>query len=1030
MPNWTKEQNLAINEKGKNIIVSAGAGSGKTAVLTERVITHLKEGIGIDNLLILTFTNAAATEMKIRIRNKIKEYKTLRQELDKIDNAFITTFDAYALSLVKKYSHIIGIPSNIQIADGTFIQLEKEKILKKIFEKHYEKETPLFLKLLDDLTVKDDREIFECIITLDSKLQNIYGKRNYLKSYIDTYYQKEKLTSYLAEYLNMIEEKKKELKSQIHALSLCTDGTYIEKIYETINQMLNSKTYTDIKESTTTKLPRMPKGTEEEAKKLKKAITQTLKEIEELTKYESESQIIDTIIKTKDYAKIITEILLELDEEITKLKQTYNIYEFIDISNMAIDLLKQNEEVRLELKENFYEILIDEYQDTNDLQELFVSLIEKDNVYMVGDIKQSIYRFRNTNPKLFKDKYNLYSKGESGYKIDLNKNFRSRKEVLESINELFDYIMTEDIGGAEYRTSHQMIYGNKTYEEVNKENYKLEILDYKDDENYTKEEIEIFNVAKDIKEKIESGYELMDRETGKGRKAEYRDFAILMDRSSSFGKYKQIFEYLNIPLSVYRDKAITDSKDILIIKNIYTLITEIYNKNISKKFKYSFVSISRSYLMETDDSTIFKTLKNPKETDLYKKCYELSKDIMEKTNYNLIDEIIEKFDIYQKIIKDGNIDEHIVILDSIKKIAKNLDDIGYTPFEFLDYLSEVLEKGLDIKLKLNKGDNDSVKIMTIHTSKGLEYPICYYTGLSKKFNIDDLKQKIYFDEKYGIITPYIDNGLKTTILKKLLKRDYLKEEISEKLRLFYVALTRAREKMIIVTSLNQKPFNEANIVDDTIRLKYLSLKDIVDSLDYVIDKYIKEVNLEELNLTKKYNLTKKKFDKTKFMSGNKIIVDEVNIQSEEIEKSHFSKTINKLMTNEEKKNIEQGLRMHEIFENIDFKNPNYDNLNEFEIKKVKSFIKQGLLEGSKEIFQEYEFIYEEANTTYHGIIDLLIAKEKENIIVDIKLKNTEDKAYINQLNGYKKYIESITKKSTKIYLYSILDEKLTEIKGG
>ena len=1028
MPNWTKEQTLAINEKGKNIIVSAGAGSGKTAVLTERVITHLKEGVGIDNLLILTFTNAAATEMKIRIRNKIKKYPKLKQELNKIDNAYITSFDAYALSLVKKYSHIIGVSSNIQIADGTFIALKKEKVLKEIFEKHYKEKTPLFIKMLDDLTVKDDKEIFESIISLDSKLQNIFDKRQFLKNYIDTYYKKEKLSIYISEYLKMIEEKKKEVKNKIKALSMHLDGEYIQKINEAIAPMISSKTYKDIKESVTSKIPRAPKGIEDEAKKLKKSITQTLKKIEELTKYDNETQIIETIQKTKDYAKIIIQILLELDEEMTKFKKKYNIYEFIDISNMAIKLLKENEEVRLQLKENFYEILIDEYQDTNDLQELFVCLIEKDNVYMVGDIKQSIYRFRNTNPKLFKNKYSLYSKGEKGYKIDLNKNFRSRKEVLESINELFNYIMTEDIGGAEYKVSHQMIYGNKTYEEVNKENYKLEILDYKDNENFTKEEIEIFTVAKDIKDKIESGYELMDREVGKGRKATYSDFAILMDRSSSFEKYKQIFEYLNIPLSVYKDKAITDSTDILIIKNIYTLIIEIHHKRLSKKFKYSFMSISRSYLMEIDDATIFNTLKNPKETEVYKICYEISKNILEKTNYDLIDEIIDKFDIYQKIIKDGNIQNHIVILDSIKKIAKNLDDIGYTPFEFLDYLNEVLEKDLDIKLKLNKGNNDSVKIMTIHTSKGLEYPICYYTGLFKKFNIDDLKQKIYFDQKYGIITPYIDNGPKTTILKKLLRRDYLKEEISEKLRLFYVALTRAREKMIIVTDLNQKPFNEANVVDDMIRLKYLSFKDIIDSLDYVIDKYIKEVDLEKINLTKKYNLSKKKNITSKFKNGQKITVNPVNIKSETIEKNNFSKKINKLMTKEEVKNIELGLKMHEIFENIDFKKTNFNNLSEFEKKKVESFIKTGILEGSKEIFKEYEFIYEKENKTYQGIIDLLIIKENENIIVDYKLRNTDDKAYINQLNGYKNYIENLTSKTTKTYLYSILNEKLTEIR--
>ena len=1025
MPNWTKEQNEAINEKGKNIIVSAGAGSGKTAVLTERVITHLKQGVKIDELLILTFTNAAATEMKLRIRKKIKEIKELKGELDKIDSAYITTFDAFALSLVKKYSHVLNISKNLTIAESTLIDLEKERILRKIFDKYYEKEDNLFLKLLDDFTVKDDREIFENIIKLDSKISNIYGKQTFLKSYIENYYSEEKINSYIEEYLKLIEEKKIELKNQVHALDLYVDGTYIEKIEEVITPLIDAKTYKDIRENLQTKLPNMPKGSEEEAKEIKKEITKILKEIEELTKYEDENHIVKTIRQTEDYAKIIIQILTELDEEIGKYKRENSLYEFIDISNMAINLLRANEKVKDELKENFYEILIDEYQDTNDLQELFVSLIEKNNVYMVGDIKQSIYRFRNTNPKLFKDKYNLYSKGEKGLKIDLNKNFRSRKNVLDSINKMFDYIMTEEIGGAEYRDSHRMIYGNKTYDEVNRENYDLEIYNYKDDENYTKEEIEIFTIASDIKQKVENGYELMDRESGKPKKVTYSDFAILMDRSSSFGKYKQVFEYLNIPLSVYRDKAITESIEIALLKNIYNMILNI--KNIGRDFKYSFMSISRSYLMKTNDEEIFENLNNIRETKLYKKCQKLTQNIEEKTNYELIENIIEEFNIYEKIISIGNVDERIVIYDSIKKIAKNLDNAGYTPQDFLEYLKDVLEKGLDIKLKLNKGENDAVKIMTIHTSKGLEYPICYYSGLSKKFNIDDLKQKIYFDEKYGIITPYIDNGPKTTILKKLLKRNYLKEEISEKLRLFYVALTRAREKMIIVTDLNQKPFTEANKVDDIIRLKYLSFKDMIDSLDYVIDDYITEVDLENINLTKKYNLSKIKPNLDKLECGNKIKVDNLKIESRLVEENHFSKNVKKLITKSEYQNMKTGIKMHELLEKVNFDNPKLENMTDFEIQKIKAFLNQDILKGSLKTYKEYEFIYEEEENIYHGIIDLLIVKEKENLIVDYKLKNYSDEAYIKQLKGYKKYIETMTNKNTKIYLYSILDEKLEEI---
>ena len=1029
MPNWTKEQLSAINEKGKNIIVSAGAGSGKTAVLTERVITHLKNKVGIDELLILTFTNAAAAEMKERIRKKIKEIPELKKELDKIDTASITTFDAYSLSLVKKYSYLLNISNDIKIADNTFIDLKKEEILNNIFNDYYEKEDKLFLKLIDDFTTKDDKEIFENVLALNKQMNNLYDKNNYLEKYIENNYNEKTINTYIDKYLKHLYTKQKEIKDIVKKLSLYQDGNYIEKIEEVLNPFINSKEYIDIKNNAKINLPRLPSGSDEESKKIKKELSNALKEIEQLTQYENINNIKETIYKTKDYAKIITSILIRLKKELEKFKKENNLYEFIDISNMAINLLKEYPEVREELKEKYYEILIDEYQDTNDIQELFVSLIEKNNVYMVGDIKQSIYRFRNTNPKLFKDKYNLYSKSDKDLKIDLNKNFRSRNQVLRDINKLFNHIMDEEIGGAEYKISHQMIFGNESYNNVNKENYDLDILNYKDNDTFTKEEIEIFTIAKDIKEKIKNGYELMDSE-GCQRKVNYSDFAILMDRSSSFNKYKQIFEYLNIPLNIYRDKTITDSKDILIIKNIYKLIINIYNKDYNEDFKYAFMSVSRSYLIEESDEQIFDSLNNFINKELFIKCQKLSKNILEITNYDLIKKIIEEFDFYEKIIQDGDIKTHLVILESLEAIAQNLDELGYSPFEFLDYLEEVLNKKMDIRFKINEGNSNAVKIMTIHASKGLEYPICYYSGLYKKFNISDLKSKFYFSENYGIITPYIDETPKTTILKILLKNDYIKEEISEKLRLFYVALTRAREKMIIVTSMKPKEINTKSVIENSIRLKYSSFKDIIDSASIILEDHIINVNNEEIGLTKNYNLTAKHFNKEKFINETPLIVKEINIETKEIENNQFSKKVNKLNTKEETKNIKLGLNMHELFENFDFNNPDYSNLIEFEIQKIKAFINTNILENSLEIYKEYEFIYEENNIEYHGIIDLLLIKEKENIIVDYKLKNIEDKEYIKQLNGYKKYIEKITNKKTKIYLYSILDEKLEEIGGN
>lgn len=1028
MPKWTKEQEEAIHQTGQNIIVSAGAGSGKTAVLSERVITKLKEGTSLDNLLILTFTNAAAAEMKERIRKKIIE-ADLKDELAKVDTADITTFDAYALSLVKKYSHYLNISSDLSIVDNSVMSLEKKHIIQDIFDEYYKDKNQKFLKLIGDFTLKDDKKIIKYILKLNESLDNLYNKDEFLNNYIDKYFSQTQIDEYLNEYLNLLKDKQTSIKNTIHSLSFYVDGTYTQKLETSLNNLMNAQSYDQIKLSFPQRLPSLPRGSADEAKNIKTELSNIIKELKDLTKYKDIDFIKSTIYQTKEYTEIIIQIILKLDEKLNKFKKKKNVYEFIDIARMAINLLKENTEIRETLKQKYSEILIDEYQDTNDIQETFISYIEKNNVYMVGDIKQSIYRFRHTNPELFKTKYENYSKHNGGLKIDLNKNFRSREEVLNNINEMFNQVMDSDIGGADYIESHQMIFGNTAYNEINKENYNMEILNYEslEDKSFTDEEIEIFTIAKDIQTRIQNKYQIMDKDTNKPKELEYKDCAILIDRSSKFELYKKIFEYLNIPITIYRDKAISNSDEIIIFKHIYNIIL---SDKIDTNFKYSFTSIARSYLFGMSDNEIFNHLKNSdyKETEIWTKCQTLKQNLGEITNETLMRNIIDTFDIYQKMITIGDIKQRMTIIDSLIKVAENCDKLGYQIKDFSEYLNEVLDEGLDITLALNKEDSNSVKIMTIHASKGLEFPICYFSGLSKKFNIDDLKNLFYFSDKYGFIIPYFDASPKTTILKTLMKNHYMKEEISERIRLFYVALTRAREKIILVTKMEEGlEIKDGGIVDDSIRLKYLSFQNILNSIYNSLEKYITNIDLSTINLTKDYNLSKKSMYKSIFSTAKPLEVNELNIKKEEITKSHFSKTTHSLYNKEEKQNIELGLKMHSILENINFNNPNLDALTPFEKRKVTSFINSGILKDTKKTYKEYEFIYEENSEEYHGIIDLLLIKENENIIVDYKLKHTTDDAYLKQLNGYKKYIETITNKPTKIYLYSILDERLIDL---
>lgn len=1033
MPSWTLDQALAINEKGKNIIVSAGAGSGKTAVLSERVLTHVKDGISIDELLILTFTNAAAAEMKERIRKKLAE-NNLNEQLDKVDLAYITTFDALSLSLVKKYNYLLNVSDGVSIIDDSIIKLKKKEILTGIFEEYYKNEDAKFLKLIADFCLKDDKEIFKAILSLNDKMDNLYNKRDYLEGYGKNFYNEETINGFIDEYINILKEKVSSIKNTLDNLSAYVDYSYIEKLNEVLNPLINSKTYKDFKFNSVVKLPFVPKGSSEEAKAIKALLSALVKEISDFTRYSNEEEIRNTILMTKDYAEVIAEIILKLDKAVADFKYENEAYEFIDIQKMAIGILEKYEDVRAEIKNKYKEILIDEYQDTNNIQDLFISYISNDNVYMVGDVKQSIYRFRNANPLLFKSKYDGYSNNDGGMKIDLNKNFRSREDVTKNINLIFNLIMDDEIGGADYRSSHQMVFGNGNYTKVNNEDYSMEILNYEmpNDKYFSREEIEIFTVARDILNKVNNHFKIMDKDSLEERDITFGDFAILMDRSTSFEKYKKVFEYLNIPLTIYRDTSVSDSDSILLIKNLYNLIISVNEKRYDSLFKFSFMSIARSYLFDLSDDEIFIIFKDNKffETDIFKKCKKISDELDTISNKELYDRIIYDFDFYRKIITIGNVDNHLVTLESIGKIVSNVSNFGYTPREFLNYLNDISAEGLDIKLSLNKEASDSVKIMTIHASKGLEYHVCYFTGLYKKFNIDDLKNKFYFSDDYGILIPYVDNGCKNTILKTLFRQKYIHAEVSEKLRLFYVALTRAREKIIMVTELkpNILSFKDNGIINNEVRSKYLSFGDMLSSVSDYIGKYVKNVCVDDLGLTKDYNLTKRSNYKEKFeVSLNVLEVNEYEGKSKEIVSQRFSKDNHSLYSKEESKNMALGIEMHSLFEMIDFVNPDYSGLDDYKKVKIERFINSGILDGFVNLYKEYEFIYEVDGKFVHGFIDLLIEYDDRFAIVDYKLKNTTDEAYMKQLNGYRDYIMSVAAKPVNIYLYSIIDEELVKL---
>ena len=1037
MPRWTKEQEEAIYTSGKNIIVSAGAGSGKTAVLSERVLHKIEEGTHVNELLILTFTRAAADEMKDRIRKKISGKEELKKELTLLNSSYITTFDSFALSVVKKYHYLLNITDNINITDESIVKIQNKKILDEIFERSYK--NIRFQELIKKYCIKTDKVLKENILSIALKIDGFIDPFGFIDNVYNNFFNENNVDNLLKTYESIINDLKKTIELEIENMSLYFDSDYIEKVNDAVYNILNA----DIDELhlySTVKLPTVPRGSSEEAKASKDSLKKACDKLLSYGNYGTINDIKNDIYSTKDTVLTILDIIKEFLLEIEKYKKENDIYTFNDISKLSIKILKENENIREELKSSFKEIMIDEYQDTNDVQETFIGMISNNNVYMVGDIKQSIYRFRGSNPEIFKEKYSNYSKDIGGYKIDLIKNFRSRSEVLDNINKIFCLIMDYNLGSAEYSVSHQMVYGNTAYdtEKVNGFNYNFRVLEYlnkQKESGFSDIEVEIFTIAKDIKNKLDNNFQVFDKEDGKLRNATYNDFVIILDRSKYFDDFKKIFEYFDIPLTILKDGKLNSTTDILLIKNLVDFIIKIKEDVYDIDFKYDFISIARSFLYEYSDEYIFDIVTNNKikETTIYNDLSTLSDKLNSYTSSLLFNDILDVTDFYNKLNKVGDYEEVNVRLKTINSLSSSLSSLGLSIMDFRDYLTDIIENDEDIKYATYTKEGNSVKILTIHKSKGLEYPICYFADLDHEFNTSELKDKFIVDKKYGLIVPSNLEEIDNSLLKEMYKYDFNREEVSEKIRLFYVALTRAREQMIIVLPDKETRTLEKNndgVIEEIRRLSFNKLSSFIYGIKNYLYSYFEQIDIEKLGLTKNYLYPKKIVQETLNNIKDNINVEEINIENEVVEEKHFSKETNKIITKEENDLMKFGTKVHEIFELLDFRNIDLSLVdNKFIRNKVEKFLSNDLLKNisNANIYKEYEFIYNKDNNEYHGIIDLMLEYDNHIDIIDYKLKGITDENYIKQLNGYKEYIEKISNKEVSTYLYSILDEKVLQI---
>jgi ATP-dependent helicase/nuclease subunit A len=1036
---YTKSQLEAINYKTGNILVSASAGSGKTGVLKERVITKLKNGIDIDKLVILTFTKAAAEEMKSRIINEI-ESLNLTDQLPKIDNAIISTFDAFTLRLVTEYHYLLGLDKDITISDQVLIKIRKQETIKKVLEKYYLNNDEAFKLLFKRYFNKSDGWLEDSVYKIGEALRKLADYEQYICDYADLYQEKEFIELNAKKYIKQIIQKLKDEYQDFSVMYLEKLPAFDEKFQEYI---LNVKTIVDeiineddenviIIKIINFKRPTKPKNKELSAP----AILDVLKDIKDEFKklfVFSYDDLLTSVKSSFQVANELLKIVTDYLDEFNRIKAEEMLYSYEDIMFFAIKLFEDFDDIRLKFINNIHEILIDEYQDTNDLQDWFISLIANNNVFMVGDVKQSIYRFRDANPKNFMRIYREYNDHNTGKAIFLQENFRSNRFVLEAINQIFKQIMTYEVGGVDYEDEQVLKTGyDEDYLLHDANAFETKVYDInliKDDyPNQTREETEAHLVAQDILKRMEDNEEIYDLKLGKKRSLAFSDFTVLVDRKKAFLTYAKVISKYNIPIDIYDDEPFFSSDEIRFVFQ-YLLLINCFkdDKYFKKYFKTSLYAVARSFVYRIKDEVIAKFLAFESLEEIAD-ISKLSNDTSLRIIYQDINDIIayywdyppskileivyQKTNIYLKIAELNNPRQKEEKLDFFLLKVKAIKEFTYQ--ELIMYLEAIIEtEDFDIEYAEKKNNVNAVKLMSIHKSKGLQFPIVYLIGLYKQFMNMENKEPFIFNKDYGILTKSYQEGFYPNFLQKLYFNEVESENVSEKVRLLYVAMTRAINKIVLVLDYDESFLEKKH--------KILSFKHLLYQTIKIDENMIEEFKIPSLvNQKKALNVSEEVIEFKRF-----------DFSYEKLVKVRYSKAMTNFLDDDAIKMIDKGNEYHQLLEIVDF-NDLENSIKDFpnNLKQaIKNLVNQPLFTELKnpKFYQEYEFYQEKENRVLRGIIDLLIIAEDRVITLDYKLKNIDDEAYVKQLKGYYDFLKEKIDKPIKLFLYSLFDNELKEV---
>lgn len=941
---WTKEQQDAIYEKGSNILVAAAAGSGKTAVLVERIINKIiNENVDIDKLLVVTFTNAAASEMRERVLSAIykkldddPENEKLQRQVTLLNKASICTIDSFCLEIVRNnFYELENVAPNFRIADTAQIELLKQEVIEDIFEKKYEEDDEDFTKLINTYTsYRDDTPLKDLVLKIYSYIQSNPFPEKWLKDKIEMFNLSEKLDEDFADTLwgrTLLEQVEEELIDSIQSLEnarkiLCLEPE-LEKFEQTIRNDIDmltglknnlhswDKAYNINQTLKFVTWPRQKVDSikKDEAKQIRDSVKKKLEKALNKIIICDSKQANQDIYDMYEILVKLQNLILEFGKEFSKRKRNQNIVDFNDVEHFALDILIKEKDEKIEPSEvakryqkKYTEIAIDEYQDSNLVQEYILTSVSKgNNIFMVGDVKQSIYKFRQAMPELFLHKYETYKNKENrtleeGLKIQLFKNFRSRENILSFTNLIFQDIMSNLLGDIEYNEEEYLNLG-ASYPDINQNlNTEINVIDLaeeeekeeseeeqQDEERIENVELEARFVANRIKKIIDEKYQVWDRKKETYRNIEYKDIVILLRSTANTAPvYEQ--ELLKLEMPVFSDSS-QEYLDSMEIQTVMSLLKIIDNPIQD----IPLVSVLRSPIAKFSDDELVKIRLSDKYDSFYtcmqKAMIDVDKELKEKIErflnrleewrkeqeYLALDELIWKiysdtgFYNYVGLMPNGELRQ--ANLKMLFQKAKQYESANFKGlYNFINFIDKVKLSSGDMGAAKLIGENDNViRIMSIHKSKGLEFPVVFLSSTSKQFNLMDLNQNVLLHQELGIGVKYIDYNMQIqydTLTKAAIRNKMLTETLSEEMRILYVALTRAKEKLII-TGLSRNYEKEATKMNSQVvqyqknsgKINPILVKKYKKYLDWIllVHQYEKETAKSiELNVLKKQEVMK------------------------------------------------------------------------------------------------------------------------------------------------------------------------------